>query len=229
MSKSKSIVAVAGANGRAGKLIVKELLKRNFPVRAMIIRPFDPPNPPDLIDDNIGIREGSLESVDVIKEFLEGAEYLISAIGSTKPFSGREFEKIDVVGNHNLAVAAKEAGIKQIVVISSIGAGDSRDAMTCIFRLMMGTVLKAKTKMEDLIKKTGVDYTFIRPGGYTTKPLSGEIAIGEGGKISGLVNREDIAKVCVDAIEKPAMKNRTFEVVNMSKLKKDREQFLIDI
>ena len=69
----------------------------------------------------------------VLEKAMEGAQYVISAIGSKKPFSGAENDKIDNMGNQNLARAAKAKGLKQIVVISSIGAGNSSDAVSaCI-------------------------------------------------------------------------------------------------
>ncbi|MFC1670267.1 SDR family oxidoreductase [Spirochaetota bacterium] len=229
MSDKKSTVVVAGAAGRLGKHVVNELLKRNYKVKAMIVPPFDSPDTPELLADGIEIAEGSLESVDKIKEVLKGADYLISAIGSTKPFSNKTFEKIDVQGNFNLAIAAKELGIKNFIVISSIGAGDSRDALSTMFKLMMWTVLKKKTEMEGIIKNSGVIYTIIRPGGYTEKPASDEIAIGEGGKISGLIRRDQVAKFCVDAIEKETMKNRTFEIVDSTKMNQESKEDLIEI
>ena len=229
MENKKPIVVVAGATGRAGLLIVDELLARGFPVRAMIVRPFDPPRPSALDREGVEIVEGSLESPEMLRAVMDGADYVISAIGSTKMFSKAVFEKIDVQGNLTLAKAAKESGVKQFIVISTIGAGNSKYAMTTIFRWMMLQVIAAKTKMESLVKEVGIDYTFIRPGGYTEKEVSGGIAIGEGGKISGLVRRDQVAKICVDAVENPSMKNRTFEVCAMAKLKKDREQFLIEI
>jgi uncharacterized protein YbjT (DUF2867 family) len=229
MEEKKPTVVVAGATGRAGRLIVDELLKRGFPVRAMIVRPFDPPKPAVLDREGIEIVEGSLESTDKLHDVMNGADYVISAVGSTKMFSKAVFEKIDVAGNKNLALAAKENGVKRIIVISSIGAGDSKYAMTAIYRWMMLQVIAAKTKMEEIVKTIGIDYTFIRPGGYTEKEVPSGIAIGEGGKISGLVRRDQVAEICVDAVEKPAMANRTFEVCAKAKLKKDREQFLIEI
>jgi uncharacterized protein YbjT (DUF2867 family) len=229
MEDKKPTVVVAGATGRAGRLIVDELLKRGIPVRAMIVRPFDAPTPPVLDREGIEIVEGSLESPDMLDNVMNGADYVISAIGSTKMFSKATFEKIDVQGNQNLAVAAKKNGVKQIIIISTVGAGNSKYAMTTIYRWMMLQIIAAKTKMEEIVKGIGIDYTFIRPGGYTEKEVSGGIAIGEGGKISGLVRRDQVAEICVDAVENPAMKNRTFEVVAKAKLKKDREQFLIEI
>ncbi len=229
MTDKKPIVVVAGATGRAGRLIVDELLRKNFHVRALIVKPFDPPEPPGLTAPNIELVEGDFGSSTTLEKALAGADYLISAIGSTKIFNKKEFEKIDVIANRDLAQAAKAAGVEQIVVISSLGAGNSKDAMGCIYRLMMGHVIKAKTKLEETIKAVGINYTIIRPGGYSNKELSGEIAIGEGGKIGGLVRREQIAKVCVEAVSKPVMKNRTFEVIDASKVKPECRQFIIKI
>ena len=224
---NKPIVVVAGAAGRAGRLITREALDRGFKVRALMVRPFDPPRLEGLEGEDVEWVEGDFSSPAGLDTALTGAHYLISAIGSTKPFNAKEFEKIDVQGNKNLANKAREKGLRQMVVISSIGAGNSKDAMTCVFRLMMGQVIKAKTRLEEEIKTSGIDYTIIRPGGYTKRPLSGKIALGEGGKITGLVQREQVAKVCVDAICDPTLINRTFEVVDESKVKEDRKQFII--
>jgi uncharacterized protein YbjT (DUF2867 family) len=160
---------------------------------------------------------------------MEGAQYLISAIGSKKPFSGSENDKIDNMGNQNLARAAKAKGLKHIVVISSIGAGNSKNAVSCMYKWPMMSVLKAKSKSEAFIQSCGVEYTIIRPGGYNDDVIGDEVAFGEGGKITGRVKRAQIARVCVDALENPAMKNRTFEVVASAAVKEGREQFVIKL
>ena len=229
MNNTNPIVVVAGATGRTGRLIVKELLGRDFVVRALTGRPAGPENTSGLRGPNIEIVFGDLGSVESLGKVMSGADYLISALGSRKIFSKKEFEKVDVVANRNLAEAAKAAGVKQMVVISSIGAGDSREAISCFFRGLMGRVLEGKTRMEAAIKAVGLDYTIIRPGGFSNKPLSGEIALGEGGKIGGMVQREQIAKFCVDVISNPATKNRTFEVVDLAKVKPERRQFVIKL
>ncbi len=168
-----------------------------------------------------------LTSVESIEKALEGADYLISAIGSRKPFSGKENDKIDNMGNQNLTRAAKAKGLERVVVISSIGAGNSRKAVSFMNKIFMGPILKAKQKSEKFISSFGMAYTIIRPGGYSQKELSGEIAFGEGGNFSGLIRREQIAKVCVDALTSSAMKNRTFEVIDAATVKDDRsDQFI---
>lgn len=223
----EKIVVVAGATGRAGRLVVQELLKRGYKVRALMVQPFDVPQTSGLT--GVAFAEGDLMSVSALEKAMEGAQYVISAIGSKKPFSGAENDKVDNMGNQNLARAAKAKGLKHIVVISSVGAGNSKNAVSCMYKWPMMSVLKAKSKSEAFIQTCGIDYTIIRPGGYTDNDIPDEIAFGEGGKITGRVKRSQIARVCVDALETPAMKNRTFEVVARAMVKEGREQFLIKL
>ena len=223
----EKIVLVAGATGRAGRLVVQELLKRGYKVRALMVPPFDSPETSGLT--GVEFAEGDLASVAVLEKAMDGAQYAISALGSKKPFSGSENNKIDNMGNQNLARAAKAKGLKHIVVISSIGAGNSKNAVSCMYKWPMMSVLKAKSKSEAFIQSCGIDYTIIRPGGYNDDVIGDEVVFGEGGRITGRVKREQIARVCVDALENPAMKNRTFEVVARAAVKEGREQFIIKI
>ena len=72
-------------------------------------------------------------------------------------------------------------------------------------------------------------YTIVRPGGYGDKEVSGRIAFGEGGKITGRVTREQIAKVCIDALTNQAMNNRTFEVVDEATVAPERRHFIVTV
>ncbi len=229
MGEKKSIVVVAGATGRLGRLVVDELLSRGFAVRAMVVKPFDSLNPPGFDKPGIEVVEGSLGSVEANDPLMGGADYLISTIGSTKHLSSKEFEAVDIRGSDTLARAAKKNDVKQMVVISSVGAGDSKKALPWVLKLAMAGVIEAKTELESVVKAVDIDHTIIRPGGYTNKPLSSKMAIGEGGNIGGLVNRKVIATACVDAIEKPSMKNRTFEVVDFAGLREERRKFMIEV
>jgi uncharacterized protein YbjT (DUF2867 family) len=229
MSDGAKTVLVAGATGRAGRCIVNELLKRGYSVRALIIPPFDPPDSPGLRSQGVGIVEGDLTSVASLEKAMEEANFLISAIGSKKPFSKAENDKIDNMGNQNLARAAKAKGLEKIVIISSVGAGNSRNALSLMYKLMMSPILRAKEKSEAFIQSFGMTYCIIRPGGYGDKEVSGKIAFGEGGKITGRITREQIAKVCADALTDQKMNNRTFEVVDTATVAEDRRQFIITI
>ena len=107
MEGKKGTVVVAGATGRAGSCIVEESLKRGYLVRALLVKPFDPPQPPGLQKEGVELHYGDMTSVESLSKVMEGAQFVISAIGSKKPFSKKENDKIDNMGNQNLAKAAK--------------------------------------------------------------------------------------------------------------------------
>ncbi|MEI6125548.1 MAG: SDR family oxidoreductase [Pseudomonadota bacterium] len=226
MEGPNMIVAVAGATGRTGSLIVKELLQRGYKVRALVR---SAAQAAWLQEFGAEIAEADIASPDSLVRAVAGADFLISALGSRKPFSRGENNSVDNLGNQNLAKAAQQKAMKHIVVVSSIGAGNSRSALNGIFRLLMGPVLKMKEKSEAFIRSCGVAFTIIRPGGLSDKDLSGEAAFGEGGKITGMVSRKVIAKVCVDALSNAAMKNRVLEVVDASTLKERLRPFVVKI
>ncbi len=226
MAEEKKIVVVAGATGRTGKLVVEELAKRNFQVRAMVR---SASSASWLQQEGVQVVEGDLTSITSLEKVMEGAQFVISAIGSKKPFNKKENNKVDNIGNQNLAKAAKAKNIRLFVVVSSVGAGNSKNALPFIFRLLMGPVLKVKTVSEEFIRKCGLSYTIIRPGGLKDTENSGEVAFGEGGKVTGSVSRRQIAKVCVDALENPSMKNRTFEVADASTVKEELRPLLVTI
>ncbi len=211
MEDSGSDVAVAGATGRTGRLVVAELLKRGYPVRALVR---SAARAADVGQSGATVVEADLASAASLEQAVAGCRAAVSALGSKKPFSGKENNLVDNLGIQNLARAALAAHLQHLVVISSIGVGDSKLAVKFIFRLLMGPVLRKKALSEAFVKDCGIPYTIIRPGGLSDKELSGKIAFGEGGRISGMVSRRDIARACVDALENPAMKNRVFEAVD---------------
>ena len=226
MEKNREIVVVAGATGRTGRLIVEELLNRSYQVRAMVR---SAAQAGALQREGVELAEGDLTSIDSLEKIIEGAHYLISAIGSKKPFNKEENNRVDNMGNQNLTKSALAKGVRHMVVISSIGVGNSRYAISFFFRLLMTPVLRMKEKSEEFIRSCGISYTIIRPGGLADRDLPGKTVFGEGGKISGSVNRKEIARVCVDALTNPSMKNRTLEVVNDATVKAELKQYIVDM
>lgn len=222
----KNTVVVFGATGRTGRLIVEELLKRNFQVRA-VTRSVSAAT--FVQKEGLQSVEGDLASVASLERIMQGAQFAISAIGSKKPFSKRENDKVDNRGNQNIAKVAKAQSIQHLVVVSSIGVGNSKYAIGFLLRMLMNPVLRMKEKSEEFISTCGINYTIIRPGGLKDTDPGGGIAFGEGGRISGAVSRRQIAKVCVDALTTASMKNRTFEVVDAATVKDEVQPFLITV
>ena len=77
---------------------------------------------------------------------------------------------------------------------------------------MLGGILTWKLKGEDCVRSSGIPYTVVRPCALTEEPGGKALILEQGDNIRGKVSREDIAELCVQALEQPQACNVTFEV-----------------
>ncbi|KAL5732149.1 hypothetical protein ACHQM5_004802 [Ranunculus cassubicifolius] len=73
-------------------------------------------------------------------------------------------------------------------------------------------ILTYKLKGEDLIRESGIPYTIIRPCALTEEPAGADLIFEQGDNITGKISREEVARICVAALESPSATNKTFEV-----------------
>ena len=79
------------------------------------------------------------------------------------------FLQIDWIGQKAQIDAAKEAGVKKVVLISSMGGTDENHPLN---KLGNGNILIWKRKAEEYLINSGAfDYTIIHPGGL----IDGEV------------------------------------------------------
>ena len=78
--------------------------------------------------------------------------------------------QIDWLGQKAQIDAAREAGVRKVVLISSMGGTDTANPLN---RLGGGNILVWKRKAEEyLIRHGGCDYTIIHPGGLIDAEVS---------------------------------------------------------
>jgi uncharacterized protein YbjT (DUF2867 family) len=207
----KGLVLVAGATGRTGRLVVRTLLEKGFHVRAFV-RDVERAN--KLLGSKIDCVKGDVREIKSIKPALESVRYIISAIGAGPGGDSRNGpEFVDYGGVKNLADAASAAKLDHFVLISSMGVTHEDHYLNKAF----DNVLKWKLKGEQVLRSSGVSYTIVRPGGLTDENGGQhEILFKQGDKDGGLISRTDVARVCVAALEIPAARNKTFEVISGS-------------
>ncbi|KAI5080813.1 hypothetical protein GOP47_0003996 [Adiantum capillus-veneris] len=76
----------------------------------------------------------------------------------------------------------------------------------------LGFIMDFKLKGEDVLRESGVPYTVVRPCALTEEPAGADLIFEQGDNITGKVSREDIAQICVAALELPSACDKTFEV-----------------
>merc|ERR1719183_912837 len=96
----------------------------------------------------------------------------------------------------------KTNGVKRMAVISSIGVGDSKSQAPLHFRVLMNTMMKRifkdKNNQDKAVKRSGLEYCLVRPGGLTVEPPTGVINVIDGQ--AGSIPRADVAQFCLDSV-----------------------------
>eukprot|EP00960_Hanusia_phi_P070486 767320-Hanusia_phi.AAC.17 len=158
------------------------------------------------------------EASDVIS-VLDGCDACISTLGGETDGVRIDYKVTDLAekrrraepwqGNMNMIENAGILGVTRMVLVTSIGSGDSKDAISNEVYEALKNALVAlrwqevdKTKAENLLLKyyTNTDYTIIRPGGLITAPSTGKAIVTEDKMAAGAIHRSDVAKLCVKAL-----------------------------
>lgn len=112
---------------------------------------------------------GDLYDMQAMKQGLEGVDVLFHLAGVVKAPDYRQFEQVNVEGTENLVRLAMNAGVKKIVVLSSLAAAGPSDSLPLTEELPMKPVSqygRSKMQMELMLHKLVDDsqsLTIIRP------------------------------------------------------------------
>jgi uncharacterized protein YbjT (DUF2867 family) len=194
------MILVTGATGHVGSELVAQLVERGERVRAMTRRPEAGGFPP-----GVEVVRGDFEDCASIDAALDGVArvFLMTAqeVGSAgAPTHVRLF-----------ADAARQAGIRRIVMLSVLGGGgsDPGDPFARWFH-----------QAEGAVKNSGAAWTFLRPGRFMSNALQWAPMIKRDGRVTAPFGRRpaasvdpaDIAAVALRALTGPGHENRAYEL-----------------
>lgn len=203
--KTTTTVFVAGSTGRTGKRVVEKLLAKGFGVVAgttdlQRARGSLPPDP------NLRLVTADVtEGADKLVEAVRGVDAVVCATGFRRSFDPFAPWKVDNFGTVNLVEACRKAGVTRFILVSSIlvnGAamGQLLNPAYIVLNLL-GLTLVAKLQAEKHIRRSGINYTIVRPGGLTDQPPTGNIVMEpEDTLYSGSISRDQVADVAVEAL-----------------------------
>ena len=208
---ARPLVLVAGATGRTGQYITKHLKDRGYRVRALSRRSVEEAQ--TTYGTEYDWVQGDVRDMASLKAALDGVTYVICSIGSTQSFGDNSPEYVDYGGVKNLVDAAKEMDVERFALISSMGVTQPDHFLNKV----RGNVLLWKYLGEEHLRRSGLDYAIIRPGGLSNFP--GGISVinlkqGDAPDAQGLITREDVALVAIESLSNEDAINKTFEIVN---------------
>ena len=154
---------------------------------------------------------GDALDMETVRAAFDGGDYtaVITTVGcfSCDP-------RPDYLGNRNIFDAVGEAGVKRVLLVTSIGSGDSHKAAPWLARVFLREILPLKTQAEDHLMASGLDYTIIRPGALRSKPPTGNGYLSESRETEGIINRSDLAGLIVEALDDKATAGKVLAAVD---------------
>jgi uncharacterized protein YbjT (DUF2867 family) len=138
---------------------------------------------------------------------------VISVLGATERTGENTPEAVEYNGNVNLIDQAKESGLKQVVMITSLSAGRADSDPDLVARF---TGMLWKNKAEHYLRDSNIPYTIVGPGGlrdYEPR-LQGIWFQSEDNITVGTISRADVGAVMAEAARNPAALNKTLRIIN---------------
>ncbi len=143
-------IALTGATGFVGARVLTRLLAGGFDVRALTRQGLPPPR--FHMRERLSWINGSLSDKASLLTLCTGADTLIHIAGVIKAKSEADFITGNVTGTANIIAAAKQAGIKRIIHVSSITAREPQ----------LSYYSKTKAAAEQVVAASDTDWSILR-------------------------------------------------------------------
>uniref|UniRef100_A0A0G4F390 NAD(P)-binding domain-containing protein n=1 Tax=Chromera velia CCMP2878 TaxID=1169474 RepID=A0A0G4F390_9ALVE len=130
---------------------------------------------------------------------------------------------VDLDANRNLIFASigqqasVPGGIRQFLLVSAVGAGESREWIPSASKDSLVTWLDAKSRAEEYLQCSGLPYTIFRPCPMDEESGPSEVVITEGPCYS-LVSRKETAEALVRCLGKENVIGKRLAVVDRKRL-----------
>ena len=199
-------VFVAGATGKTGRHIVRQLCDRNMTVTALVR---DLEKARDILPETVKLIEGDVLKPDSFEPALNDCSALICATGASPSLDPTGPYKVDYEGTKNLVDAAKRHNIEHFVLVSSLCASKFFHPLNLFW-----LVLYWKKQAEQYIQSSGIPYTIVRPGGLKEEDNTDNIVMSQADTLfDGSIPRQKVAQVCVEALSQLEAKSTIVEIV----------------
>lgn len=192
---------VVGATGGTGKQAVEQALQRGHFVTALVRDPAKLA----LKHPNLTVVTGDVLKPETLLSVVRRQDMVICSLGGGL---GKDDHTVSE-GTKNLIAAMQEVGLRRLLVVSSLGVGDSYNEASLPSKLFLKTLLSnamaEKEIQEWAVRETGLNWTIVRPASLTNDPATGQYEVGEHMKFSLFamprIARADVAAFLLDQLD----------------------------
>ncbi len=194
---------VIGASRGIGAAVLCQGLARGFAVRAFARSAAGlPPSRSSACEQHIG---NALDAESVAAA-LAGVDAVILTLGVRAGLDLLRPVRLFSEATRVIVPAMMRAGVRRLICVTGFGAGESRQAIGCLeavpFGLLLGRAYEDKSRQEQLIRDSGLDWVIARPVILTNGPPTGryEVLSRPEEWRNGLIARADVADFLLDQV-----------------------------
>lgn len=193
-------VVVFGAAGGVGRALVAASLAKGYEVTAFVHHRVT-----DLPAAVVQV-EGDALDPDAVKHAVSGQDAVLDALGGKAPWKSTGMEP-DAA--RNIIAAMTQSGVRRLIVVSAMGAGDSAELLNPFYEyIVVPTLLRGSTQDKNaaeakLSAARDLDWTVVRPAPLTDEVPGGPVQLFEPGegKTAHKASRASVARFMVDQLE----------------------------
>nr|ELR5146496.1 NAD(P)H-binding protein [Providencia rettgeri] len=195
---------ILGAGGKGvGNMVVKLAVTDKRPVIA-IVR--NSQSAEMLEDQGIQVFRGDACDKAVVSAACQAAgasATVISTMGGTQ----------DYLAHRTVIDCAEQAGISRMVLVISLGCGDSWQYLSLRARTAFGQAVREKSLAESWLQTSSLDYVIVRPGGLLHGQATGKAILQQVDDVHGLVMRADVAEHVYLLAQQTTLKNQIYSII----------------
>lgn len=176
-TRKKPLIALTGATGFIGRHLMADLSRRGYRLRILLRRPV----PEFTTGEQVLI--GDLASPVNLNEAMRSVDYVIHSAGIAHAMSGRpedDYRAVNRDATRALAIAARQAGVKRFVFLSSVRAqsGPTSDLPVSDYDIPRPTDAYGRSKLEAeaALAETGIPFAALRPALVYGPGVKGNLA-----------------------------------------------------
>ena len=190
-------LVVFGATGGTGQLLTRMALNAGHDVTAFARRAGS-------IEDGSRVIVGDVRDIAAVSAAVADQDVVLSALG------GRPWRKDPPCAPaiRSIGGAMMKHGVRRIIAISTLGAGDTRAdvgwfARNVLFRFILRKEVADKEAMEDYLAATELDWTVVWVGILADGPTKDQVRAADDHTIRGMgrITRENVAKFMIAQTE----------------------------
>jgi putative NADH-flavin reductase len=194
-------LAIIGASKGCGLETLKDALSRGWSVSALARNP----EQAGIKDAGLAWYKGDARNELLLEQALKGCDAVAVTLGA--PVGS---ERISLFSDAvtNIMTVMNRQGVKRLVFLSGIGAGDSRGSggfffEKIVYPFVLARNFEDKNRAEALIMKSHKDWTILRPGKLTNRKRKGQVlALAKTSDYrNGSISRADVGQYICECVK----------------------------